>query len=335
MKEKKHCWAVKAWRKFIAYGLSWRLGFLLPAALMLTSLACGPSEQDLDRHITEGVREELAKIPTLPPITFPTPLPTATPVVLSTPRPTVTPQPSPTPLVILPSLTPIIFPPTATPIVLPAPHTPQPIMDFSKVYQESWPSVFLIQSANGRGSGWLIEPGLILTNEHVIEGSSRVTVRQASNPPFTATVLAFDSWRDVALLRFDPSRARLPQAATPLPLGQIQEEDIASALLGLGYSGTSTNSDGTVGSAPANVGALSQTTDFGGSRLGFNLVMDSPNDPGDSGGPVLDSNGAVVGMIRAAQVKNSAGQRVVGTFYAVHIDEIRKSLSALKRGESR
>ena len=87
--------------------------------------------------------------------------------------------------------------------------------------------------------------------------------------------------------------------------------------------------------ASANVGVLSQFTDFGGSRLGVNLVMDSPNDPGDSEGPVLDSGGAVVGMIRAAQVHNSAGQRVVGTFYAVHINEIREILPALKRGESR
>ena len=181
----------------------------------------------------------------------------------------------------------------------------------------------------------MIETGLILTNEHVIEGSSRVTIRQASSPPFTGTVLAFDFWRDIALIRFDPRQARLPKGAVPLSLGQVHNQNIASALLGLGYSGAGVKSDGTVGSAPANVGVLSQITDFGGSRLGFNLVMDAPNDPGDSGGPVLDSSGAVVGMIRAAQVRNSAGQRVVGTFYAVHIDEIRKLLPALKRGESR
>ena len=344
MKEKKHCRAHKARRKFIAGAWLWRLSFLLPVALMLATPACGPSEQDVDRRIAEGVREELARVPTLTPITFPTPLPTATPGALATPRPTVTPQPRPTLIVILPSPTPIIFPPTATPIVLPptptpivlpSAPTPQPILDFSKVYQESWPSVFMIQSSNGRGSGWLIERGLILTNEHVIEGSSRVTVRQASNPPFTATVLAFDSWRDVALLQFDPRRARLPRAATPLPLGRAQDQDIASPLLGLGYSSGEINLDGTVGLASANVGVLSQFTDFGGSKLGFNLVMDAPNDPGDSGGPVLDSNGAVVGMIRAVQVHNSSGQRVVGTFYAVHIDEIRDILPTLKRGKSR
>ena len=344
MKGKKHCWGLKTRRKFIAGGFLWRLSLVLPAVLMVTTPACGPSEEDIDRRIVEGVRAELAQIPTLTPITLPTPLPTATPVALATPRPTVTPQPSPTPPVILPSPTPITFPPTVTPIVLPPTPTPvvlpftptpHPILDFNQVYQESWPSVFLIQIPNGRGSGWLIEPGLILTNEHVIKGSSRITVRQASNPPFSATVVAFDSWRDVALLRFDPKRARLPRAATPLPLGQARDRDIASPLLGLGYSNTDIKFDGTVGLATANVGVLSQIKDLGGSRLGMNLVLDAPHDPGDSGGPVLDSGGAVVGMIRAAQVKTSSGQRVVGTFYAVHIDEIRAILPALKRGESR
>ncbi len=344
MKEKHHSWVLKTRGKFIAGPFLWRLSLVLPAVLMLATPACGPSEQELDRRIAEGVRAGLAQVPTLTPITFPTPLPTATPVALATPRPTVTPQPIPTPMVILPSPTPIVFPPTVTPIVLPptptpialpSPPTPQPILDFNQVYQESWPSVFLIQISNGRGSGWLIEPGLILTNEHVIEGAARVTVRQASDPPFSATVVAVDSRRDVALLRFDPKRARLPRAAAPLSLGQIRDRDIASPLLGLGYSSTDINSDGTAGLASANVGVLSQIKNLGGSRLGVNLVLDAPHDPGDSGGPVLDSSGEVVGMIRAAQVKTSSGQRVVGTFYAVHIDEIRSILPALKRGESR
>jgi len=343
--KKKNYWRpLRPRRKFITGGRLGRLIALLPAVLMLATPACGPSEQEIDRRIAERVGEALAQIPTSTPFSFPTPLPTATPATLATPRPTVTPQPiatpqvippSPTPIILPPTATPIVLPPTPTPIVLPAPPTPQPILDFNQVYQDSWPSVFLIQVSNGRGSGWLIEPGLILTNEHVIEGFSRVRVHQASNPPFDATVVAFDSWRDVALLRFNPRRARLPQAATPLPLGQAQDRDIASPLLGLGYSSTDINPDGTVGLASANVGVLSQFTDFGGSRLGVNLVMDSPNDPGDSGGPVLDSNGAVVGMIRAAQVSTSSGQRVVGTFYAVHIDVIRDILPALKRGESR
>ena len=52
--------------------------------------------------------------------------------------------------------------------------------------------------------------------------------------------------------------------------------------------------DGTVGSAAANVGVLSQVINFGAASGGLNLEMDAPIDPGDSGGPVLDSDGLVV-----------------------------------------
>jgi putative serine protease PepD len=59
--------------------------------------------------------------------------------------------------------------------------------------------------------------------------------------------------------------------------------------------------------------------------------MDTPVDPGDSGGPVLDASGEVVGMTRAVAEQTVGGQRVVGTFYAVHIDEILDSLPDLKQ----
>jgi S1-C subfamily serine protease len=196
-------------------------------------------------------------------------------------------------------------------------------------------SVFLIETPTGSGSGWLIEPGLILTNQHVVAGYLNITVRQTLNPPFTARVLAVDSRKDIALLRFDPARAQLPLRAAPLPLGSISTRDIARSLLALGYSGSGVKGDGTVGSAAANVGVLSQIIDFGAHEFGSNLVMDVPTDPGDSGGPVLNGDGFVVGMVRAVQQRTSGGQRVVGTFYAVHVDELRAALPSLRQGISR
>ena len=65
-----------------------------------------------------------------------------------------------------------------------------------------------------------------------------------------------------------------------------------------------------------------------------NLVINAAVDPGDSGGLVLNLDGEVVGMTRAAQV-SSGGQRVVGTFYAVDWREIQDALPNLKRGLSR
>jgi S1-C subfamily serine protease len=79
------------------------------------------------------------------------------------------------------------------------------------------------------------------------------------------------------------------------------------------------------------VGVLSQIVDFGPNSFGLNLMMDAPIDPGDSGGPVLNADGLIVGMARAVRVQTTGGQRVVGTFYAVHADEIKTALPLLKK----
>jgi len=176
----------------------------------------------------------------------------------------------------------------------------------------------------------------------VVEGHSVVTIHQAVDPPFNATVIGTDSRRDIALLGFDPLNVGFNSLNTsrllslsPLDLGDIDPSDNAKPLIALGYSGTGIQEDGTVAVASVNVGVLSHLIGFGTNGLGTNLIMDAPIDPGDSGGPVLDGDGMVVGMTRAVREQTPSGQRVVGTFFAVHVDEIRDALPALKRGESR
>ncbi len=193
----------------------------------------------------------------------------------------------------------------------------------------------MIETRRSRGSGWLIEPGLIITNRHVVEHYRTVTVRQAEDPPFDATVLAVDTPRDIAILQFDPADTPLNEEAEPLPLGSVTSNDIAQELLALGYSTVSPRDDGTAGAASANVGVLSQTVYVDDKKEVKNLLMDAPVDPGDSGGPVFNSQGEVVGMVRAAQTHAAGGKRVVGTFFAVHVDEIRDALPELKQGRSR
>ncbi|MBI4329110.1 MAG: trypsin-like peptidase domain-containing protein [Chloroflexi bacterium] len=187
--------------------------------------------------------------------------------------------------------------------------------------------MFYIETPEGWGSGWLIESGLILTNHHVVGTRSVVTVRQSGGPPFQATVVAVDSQRDIALLSFNPSIAQIPSYAVPLLLGNTSTAENARPLMALGYSSSGVKADGSVGAASAKVGVQSQIINFGAGSLGLNLRMDTPVDPGDSGGPVLDDDGSVVGMTRY--------RAEVGTFYAVHVDEIRAALPALKQGQSR
>ena len=279
-------------------------------------------------------------VSTATPAPAPTPVPTATAAPVPTPQPTATPVTLPATPTPQPTATPVTFPPTATPVTIPntpTPQptaTPQPVTDFRAIHQQSWPSVFMIETRQSRGSGWLIEPGLIITNEHVVVSHRTVTIRQAEDDEFTGTVLAVDRKRDIALIEFDQDKAPVRKAAKPLPLGDVAAQDIAQELMSMGYSTTSPRDDGTVGAASANTGVLSQVVYVDDAKQIRNLLMDVPVDPGDSGGPVFNSRGKVIGLVRAAQTQAAGGKRVVGTFFAVHVEEIREALPDLKQGQS-
>jgi len=296
----------------------WAVGVIVISAGTAGCAAAGPSEADVQQIVDARVATAIAEVPTVTPAPI---IATATPVTFPntpTPAPTATPQPTPAP---------IRFPSTATPQPPPA--------NFSDVFAEYVHSVFRIETSSGMGTGWLIEPGLILTNQHVVEGSTIVSVRQNQQSLFTARVLAVDKPRDIALLSFDVSQTFLDPMAKPLPTGAAYLSDIASSMMAMGYSGGLTPlEDGTVGPATANIGVLSGIVNFTFYDVD-NLVIDAAVDPGDSGGPVLNLDGEVVGMTRAAQVSSGLGQRVVGTFYAVDWEEIRDALPTLKRGISR
>ena len=325
-------------------GLHFSILALAASALLATAAGCGPSGEEVDARIATAIADLPAPVaqPTATPIVFPTPLPTATPIALPTPLPTATPATFPTPLPTatpvaiptpLPTATPVTFPtplPTATPITFPTPlPTATPVVlppdgevDLSALYREVTGSVLYIETPDGIGTGWVIREGLIATNEHVVTGEAAVTVRHAFQPPFRANVVFTDAVTDVAFLSYNTAATTLDL----LPTRQVTSDNLGETLLVLGYSGVGVQEDGTVGGAAVKRGVLSAIVSFG-DQGGRRLRIDAVVDPGDSGGPVLDTSGNVVGMNKGVDETTESGRRIVGIFYAVHMEEIETLLA--------
>ena len=267
---------------------------IIAPVIVLIAAACGGglSDEDLTLAITEARQAAVedavsTAIAGIPPV--PTPAPTSTPQPASTPQPIATPAPT----------------------VTTGPN-------FARIYQEHVFGVFQIDTEGNKGSAWLIDEGVLVTNQHVVGDNSVVLVRQAIDAPFQAVVAATDPERDLALLFFDPATTN----SVPMLTGSLTADDIAEPLMALGYSEGSPKPDGSVGTARVKVGVLSQMIDLG--PAGINLTMDAAIDPGESGGPVLNKYGEVVGMNRGIRVTTPDGNSpVFGTFFALHVDDIK------------
>jgi serine protease Do len=156
----------------------------------------------------------------------------------------------------------------------------------------------------GVGSGFFIsEDGYLLTNHHVIDGATEIFVTLTDGQEFKAEVIGSDERTDVALLKIDAENM------TTLPIGTAQNLKKGQWVLAIGspFGFESTVTAGIVS-------AIGRET---GEFLPF-IQTDVAVNPGNSGGPLLDLNGEVVG-INAQIVSRSGG--FMGISLAIPIDE--------------
>lgn len=184
------------------------------------------------------------------------------------------------------------------------------------------------QHARAAGTGMVItSSGEVLTNNHVVNGATSITVTVvATGRTYTATVVGTDPSDDVAVIRL--KQASGLQTAK---IGDSDTVDVGETVTGVGNAG---GVGGTPSAATGTVTALDRTitaSDGSGQdteTLDGLIETDAQIVAGDSGGPLYDSAGKVVGMDTAA----SANQRVTTVAYAIPINDALHIASQIESG---
>ncbi len=228
---------------------------------------------------------------------------------------------------------------TATPTGQPAataegPTTPTSILehaaalpDLPDLVERVMPSIVQIRVGRlGTGSGIVIDrSGHILTNRHVVEGATRLVVELRDGTTATAEVIGMDAGNDLAVIRVD-----LPaESLTPAVFGDSGAVRVGEPVFaignpfGLGFTVTS-----------GIISGLGRESDGepGGHSIRGVLQSDAAVNPGNSGGPLFNASGQVVGINTA--LENPYGQRVfVGVGYAVPSNAALRFIPRMIAGE--
>jgi S1-C subfamily serine protease len=180
----------------------------------------------------------------------------------------------------------------------------------------------------GLGSGFVISGnGEVATNAHVVtsgEGASirkaeQVYVRFQDDNQVAARIIGFDPFSDVALLKIDPSGLTL----RPLPLGETDDLVVGSPVAAIGspFGEEQSLSVGVISALDRSIQSLTGFATVGA------IQTDAAINHGNSGGPLLDARGNVLGI--NAQIQTSTGEGS-GVGFAVSVDTVKRSLGQLR-----
>jgi len=162
------------------------------------------------------------------------------------------------------------------------------------------------------GSGWVASPGIVVTNAHVVAGERSTTVVDATGARMRAIVIDFDPVRDLAVL----SVPRLQAPALTLATGTTGDE---GAVYGHPGGGPLKVAPARIGEEIVAVGTNIYRTSTSRRHV---FVLAAALAPGDSGGALVNRNGAVVGVAFAID----PGRK--GTSYALTDREVRPALAS-------
>ncbi len=201
-----------------------------------------------------------------------------------------------------------------------------------KIYKEASPAVANIVTrtveydffynpvpVEGAGSGFLIDTdGHILTNFHVVQGAQTIEVTLGDLTKYEGKLIGADTRNDIALIKIDTKGKKL----TPLPLGDSRTLQVGQRALAIGnpFGFSSSLTTGIV-SALGRTVQTSETT-----FIDEAIQTDASINRGNSGGPLLDSHGQVIGINSAIYSPTGSA---AGIGFAIPINTARRAAEDL------
>jgi 2-alkenal reductase len=185
-------------------------------------------------------------------------------------------------------------------------------------------------AATAQGSGFVVsDDGVVLTNAHVVttagqtsgepRGASRLYVEFGDGDRVPAKIVGWDVFNDVGVVRVDDNDHDL----TPVPLGDSAAVDVGEPVAAIGSPFGNQNSlaVGVVSATRRSIPSLTSGYDVAEA-----IQIDAPINHGNSGGPLFDSRGRVIGI--NAQIRSDSGN-AEGVGFAIPINSARRSMEQL------
>jgi S1-C subfamily serine protease len=172
------------------------------------------------------------------------------------------------------------------------------------------------QTEQALGSGFVIDKaGHIVTNFHVIKGASRVQVAFSNQDQIAASVVGSDASTDTAVLKVD-THAR---ALTPLPLGNSDAVTVGDTVYAIGnpFGFTRTLTSGLVSAVQRQIEAPNTLS------IDHAIQTDAAINHGNSGGPLIDTAGRVIGVTSQISTGTTGQQGNIGIGFAIPINTVR------------
>lgn len=170
---------------------------------------------------------------------------------------------------------------------------------------------------NSLGSGVLVRPdGLIVTNQHVIEGADKIIVVLADKRQFDAEIVVSDDKTDLAVLKVDPG-------SDPLPALELRDSDdllVGDLVIAIGnpFGVGQTVTSGIVSALARSIGSTSELKSF--------IQTDAAINPGNSGGALVSMDGRLVGVNTAIFSKTGGS---LGIGFAIPSNMVRAVINGL------